>query len=224
MLCVMGKGNCPFPCRTCDVPKDRLMDPITNDIPVRDEEYLKRLLQGSWGIYCKSVVRDADGRKRKLTPPERAVLDEIHSNSIHPIMPAFLELRPPFEGDSHYMLAPPDIMHTLIGLMVNWVSLVIVICAVIAEHELYKDSFNNNLGHLDDAIASIPLEHSFPYKLSHFRKGVTVHIPQASAKNSGDGGGISGVLGMMNHQEVPGLVFQILLCKLPSHPFICILI
>ena len=137
---------CPFPCRICDVPKDRLFDCNVDDIPYRDDSLVRDLLDGAWGTFCKSVKRFPGSNVRiPLSAREKGILNTCQSLSIYPIKPAMMRLMKPYPEYSMYESFPPDIMHTLIGgLMITWVSLVMVICAAISESREYRDQYRYN--------------------------------------------------------------------------------
>ena len=95
--CAMGKGSCPYPCRMCECPKSRLFDCNVDDIPLRDDDFVRDMLAGAWGAFCKSMQREADtGRAVRLTAWEQHVLKECARLSIHPIMPALMMLEKPY--------------------------------------------------------------------------------------------------------------------------------
>ena len=95
------------------------------------------------------------------------------------IMPAFMKLEKPYPEYTMYESFPPDLMHTLIGgLMEGWISLVLVCCAVIGEMPAYRGRHRYNMGVLDAAIANIPRVHSMPYTMRHFARGVSCFCPK----------------------------------------------
>ena len=211
---VFGKGNCPFPCRMCECPRSRLFDVNIDDIPYRDDEYVTTVLDGAWDAFCKSMKRVPGTDSRvPLTVSEQYILNECARLSIYPIKPYMMLLDKPYPEYTMYESFPPDLMHTLIaGLMVGWVSLALVCCAVIGEMPEYRGHHRYNLGVLDAAIANLPRHHSVSYPMRHFRRGVSCFCPKSATVKSKQGGTTS-VLGMINHQEVPDLMLQVLLCK-----------
>jgi len=189
------------------------MDPNFEDIEYRDSDEVTEKLNDAWLAFCKDVRRDLVSRK-KLTISARQVflLKFASERSIYPMKPAIMDFPKLHENHSWYLAAIHDKMHTVGGLLEGWVSTTIVICSVVGSMPEYRDHYRHNLGVLDELLSGFPRDHSAPFNMRHFKDGVTCFCPIKQGNNAKKGSG-TGVLGMMNHQEVPGLVLQILCCK-----------
>ena len=113
-------------------------------------------------------------RPKDLPKEMKEALKFCELNSLQPLLPAFNELAPAYEGHTSYSMVPPDLMHTYIGLLESWISMTLVVIALIRrEYPEYK----RNVAHLEEKLAKFPFKQAMPFKEKHFNRGLTIYVP-----------------------------------------------
>jgi hypothetical protein len=108
---------------------------------------------------------------------------------------------------------PPDLMHTFVGILEAWISMVVTIIAKVKrDHRGYE----HNLAVIEDLLARFPYKQAMPFKCKHFNRGLTIFIPRLASKLDDKTTGY-GDLKLIDYKDVPHLMFQIILCKLAFH-------
>ena len=64
---------------------------------------------------------------------------------------------------------------------------------------------------LDQLISKFPRGHSLPFRVAHFRNGLSVYLKSALSSKKKMGVGTSG-LGSMRFQDMPSLLIQMMIC------------
>jgi len=97
--------------------------------------------------------------------------------------------------------------------MESYLSLALVTTAAIPHFGAkYQEPYRYSIGTLDRLLAAFPRDHSAPFNFRSYNDGVSCFCPSKQGGKAQHGSG-TGVLGMMNSQQVPGLILQVLLCK-----------
>jgi hypothetical protein len=106
-------------------------------------------------------------------------------------------------------MVPPDLMHTFIGLLESWISMVMTIIA-----KVKKDYINyaNNIATLEEMLAWFPYKQAMPFTCKHFNRGLTMYIPGLDS-NLNDKTTGYGDLKLIDYKDVPSLMLQILICE-----------
>jgi hypothetical protein len=98
-------------------------------------------------------------------------------------------------------------LHTILGgILKDWIFNTVVIISSIS---LTNINYRHNLQRLDIKIANFPTAQSMPFHMHKFNDGITPYLKKATGKNKALS--TSG-LGGLNHQQVPSLVLQMLIC------------
>lgn len=197
-----------MPCRVCQIRRSDILKFNAQAIVPRDDNASGELLPFAFPAYCKKL------KSLPLTANEQALLQWCKDNSLNPLRPSFFSLRKPYDDFNVYSMAPFDYMHTLGGVMENWVSTTAVCTAECGKHPEFKRAYSGNIGTLDLKISHMPLKHGLPLTMTHFKEGVSGIVGLGSTENSNRTGG-SGALGMIDCQDVPQLVLQMILGKSP---------
>jgi hypothetical protein len=176
-----------------------------SNVDLRDSEKYKPYLHNAFEVFVKKCKVG----QRGLTDEEKEKLAFCYDHSVQPIFPALCELEASYNGFSAYQRTPHDILHTVIGMLEYWLSMVVTIAAKIgADNELFKD----NISVLEGLLREFPHKQSMPYRVKHFSKGLSSYIPalkkNVAVKTTGYGN-----VGMMDNKDVPSLILQLLLCK-----------
>jgi len=200
-----------MPCRMCEVTKSEvLMFNFSNLVP-RNDECNSALLEFALEAYCKKL------RGQGRTAAEERLLEWCRVNSLIPLRPAFFKLYKPFREFNVYEMGAYDLMHTLSGVLENYASSAGVCIVELGKFPGYRDEYYDNIGRLDTKIANIPRKHGTPsLKMRHFSDGVSGILGLRSNENSSRTSG-SGNLGLIDDQDVPQLVLQLILCKCTYH-------
>ena len=122
-------------------------------------------------IYICIVL--APGNVRTLSERDREVLQFCQAHIIYPILPAVYELQPAYDRHTVYDQFPPDILHTLIGLLEYWVSMVITI---IAKMQKILDR-PHCISRLEQMIQNFPYRQTMPYRIRHITNGLASIVP-----------------------------------------------
>jgi hypothetical protein len=167
-------------------------------------------LSNVWKIFCKRR-RVATGKQ--LTNTEKELLEWCRQNSVQPIQPAFECLSSPFPLWSHYMNYPPDRLHTLIGGLEMYLSMLalILLQIPIAYPEFKGTKYSDGIGKLDELLKSFPHRQSMPVKTKTFNGGISIYIPSILDNTKKVTG--YGSIGLIDSEDVPLLFFQVLFCK-----------
>jgi len=160
-----------MPCRMCEVAREDMMNSDIELIRKRESQWYKEVLETAWPAFCRYVT--APGDVRTLSDRDREVLDFCRAHSIYPIYPAFYELESSFEGHTVYDQFPPDVLHTLIGLLEFWVSMVITIIAKIGK---LLDR-PHRISHLEQMLQMFPYKQTMPYRVRHITNGLASIVP-----------------------------------------------
>ena len=183
-----------------------MMNSDISDCRIRSQHEYKEHLTNAFKAFCMSVKIDFP---RNLPGDMQECLEFCTNHSLQPLLPAFNMLEPPFEGHSSYLMVPPDLMHTFLGLMESWISMVVTITA-----KVKKDFANyaNNIATLEEMLACFPYKQAMPFKCKHFNRGLTMYIPGLDS-NMNDKTTGYGDLKLIDYKDVPSLMLQIIICK-----------
>ena len=202
-MCLCGLGS-EFSCRLCYCGRTELQNPYVLHFQRRCGIEEKAVLEKAFEIFCASLVRGG-----KLSQEEQSILDYCEEKCIFPIKPALMDVQSPFDGFSPYEYLRPDLQHTVQGrLKSSWIFQTVVAIARISSTR--KREYRDNLALLDDALMNFLPKHSLPFEFDHFEAGVTTYCYSATdsrAKLTTSG------LCKIDHQRVPSLVLQMLICK-----------
>jgi len=127
------------------------------------------------------------------------------------------ELQPCHDGHSAYDQFPPDILHTLIGLLQAWASMVITIVAKI--QKLYPEEHGRSIAVLEDLLLTYPYKQAMPFRVKHFQKGLSSICPGLRGKDEAKTTGY-GDIGMIDNKDVPSLVLQLLTGTHSMYPIV----
>ena len=172
-----------------------------DNFEIRNSEEANYHLSYAFDAFCKSC------RNEYINKNEVDALQYCDKNGLHPIKPAILDLPVPYLSFNPYTYAPPDVLHTVLsGILKDWIFNTVVIISKIS---LSDPSYRHNLQKLDIKLANFPTAQSMPFHMHKFDEGVTPYIKKATGENKGLS--TSG-LGGINHQQIPSLVLQMLIC------------
>jgi hypothetical protein len=190
----------------CEVTKSEiLMFNFSNIVP-RNDECNGTLLEFALEAYCKKLR--GEGR----TASQERLLEWCRHNSLVPLRPALFKLYKPFRGFNVYEMGAYDFMHTLSGVLENYASSTGVCIVEVGKYPNYRTEYYDNIGRLDIKIANLPRKHGVPINMRHFSDGVSGILGLRSNENTSRTSG-SGNLGLIDDQDVPQLVLQLILCK-----------
>ena len=168
-------------------------------------------LSSAWSTICKFCREDS---RKNLTREEKDLLKWCSSNSVQPLLPGLHDLMPPFPGWSPYMMYPPDRLHTLIGFLEMYISQYTLCLYKTSLLPQYKGTpYAEGMGYLDSIVKEFPWKHSVPVKMKLFSGGVSQYCPNLDGKSKKKVTGY-GSLGMIDSEDVPLLLLQVLFCKL----------
>ena len=209
------RGNTQYPCRLCTCLRKNIMNPNIDECVLRSSDENSVFLKDAWLVFCKSIKHDlGTGKKLRLTQTEKNILVKCKNSSVKPMLPAFFEIPSPFPGFSSYSYAQPDMMHTFLkGPCEQWIVDTIICLECISTISRYQLQFQNCLGKLDTLLSKFPTKHSLPYTLKKFKSGVTNFVVGRSSKSKKKKGDSKSSLGMIDAQDIDGLIIQLLLCK-----------
>ena len=185
---------------------DVLKANIRNLIP-RDSRVSKKRLKNAYKIYCSKL------RGRHISNEENEVLTWCTEHSCLPILPAFFDLRSVYPGFQVYSMGPSDMLHTLIGFLEYFASSSVVCIAECGKIPKFRNRYGDNIGRLDAKIANIPLKYGVPVQMKHFKDGISAFVGMKGNRENEKRSSGMGHLGMIDSQDVPDLVLQLLLCK-----------
>ena len=109
---------------------------------------------------------------------DKEILAFCREHSLYPLLPALSELQPAYEDHSIYDQFPPDLLHTLIGLLEYWVSMVITIIA-----KMQETTNPHCLSRLEQMLQDFPHKQTMPYRVRHFTNGLASIVPGTRLKN-----------------------------------------
>ena len=168
---------------------------------IRNFEDSNIFLDVAFDAFCK------DCRNNDINEFEEQALDYCANNCLHPLKPAVFDLPLPHLSFNPYMYAPPDVLHTILsGILKDWIFNTVVIISKIS---LSKQNYRFSLQKLDIKLSNFPTAQSMPFPMHKFADGVTPYLKKATGENKTLS--TSG-LGGINHQQIPSLVLQMLLC------------
>ena len=186
-----------------------MMKPTVENFTLRQKQHNSGDL---WRIFCKRARPES---RRQLTREEKRALSVCQQNSVYPLQPGLEGLAAPFPGWSPYMMFPPDRMHTLIGVLEMYIAQYAICLEKISVLPKYRNTkYAQGLGYLDSLLKEFPWKHSVPVTMKHFSTGISDKVPTvtSSAKATGFGS-----VGVMDSEDVPLLLLQILFCKSYKH-------
>jgi hypothetical protein len=183
------------------------MQSSVDDAPLRDSAEYKVNLKEAWPAFCRSMRAET---RKNLSARDREILDWCKSKSIHPMLTSLSKMVPEScSWQTSYDMVPPDIMHTVMGVMENWLNCVLVIITKLSGK--LRGKYMHAISRLDKMLINFPWRHAMK-NLSHFDKGITAFCTGMSGTDKEKTTGF-GKLGMIDAKEVPMLVLQVLLCK-----------
>ena len=200
-------GNTFFPCRICEARREDMMNSDLSEYYMRHQDSYTKYLKYAFDSFCTSVKIQYP---RNLPDRMKRCLEFCQNNSLQPLLPAFSLLQPCYKGHSTYSMVPPDLMHTFIGFMESWISMVMTIVAKI-KHEYV--TYSSNLSTLEEKLANFPFKQAMPFKCKHFNRGLTIYIPGLDS-NLNDKTTGYGELKLIDYKDVPSLMLQLIICKL----------
>jgi hypothetical protein len=110
---------------------------------------------------------------------------------------------------------PPDLMHTFVGILQSWTSMVVTIIAKVGnEYRLY----DRNIAILEDMLGRFPYKQAMPFPLKHFNRGLAVYIPNLDSNLDEKTTGY-GEMKLIDYKDVPTLMLQIIICKIIQNLF-----
>jgi len=204
-------GNTKHPCRICEVHRVAMMNSDISEFCIRDTQKYNDHLEGALAAFAMSVKIKFP---RNLPDRVRDCLQFCKDNSLQPLYPALNWLEPAYIGHSTYQMYPPDLMHTFVGILEAWISMVVTIIAKVRKD--YRAGYGHNLAVLENLLARFPYKQAMPFKSKHFNRGLTIYIPGLDSKLDDKTTGY-GELKLIDYKDVPHLMFQIILCKLSFH-------
>jgi hypothetical protein len=196
------------------VHRDDANKPNIRDLPIRDFEEAIPRWQNAFEVFCRYLKESKRSRLHLLSDDDKDLLDYFDSKSFHPIMPAVCSVPLPYPGFPIARLFRADLMHSLLGLLRNWVFYTYVSLIQECRRSKYKGRFNLGPAKLDIALANMHnlLQSCMPYEHSHFSKGMSLfcHATRSGTKSKATQSG----MGKLDSAKVKDLVLQMLLCKL----------
>jgi hypothetical protein len=211
-FCVKGRGTF-MPCRICQVTRDIILRFNASDLCPRNDVANAELLEFALPAYCNSL------KGVRLSIEENRLLEWCDSQSLIPLLPALFKVPKPYPDFNIYSMGPYDLMHTITGILENWASTTAVCTVEVGKCNGYKDRYYDNIGRFDLKLANIPLKHGVPMNMKHFKQGISAIVGLRSNENDKRTGG-GGSLGLIDSQDVPQLVLQMLLCTYQHLRFI----
>jgi hypothetical protein len=199
------QGRTFKPCKICEADRHEIHD-CNVECNLRNAGYLHAL---------QSVAQIAFGKKVQglpLSVHDMNVLEVCKLESLNPVAGAFLgpdfEL---FKSRHHMLMFPPDLLHTVCGgVLKSWIFWTMVIVVRVGEMDPnYRDK---NVALLDACIADFPMQQSMTGKFRSFPKGVSEFVKSATAIGISSKDVSTSGLGGIDHQFVPCLVEQMVLC------------
>jgi len=116
-------------------------------------------------------------------------------------------------------MCPPDILHTIIGgILKDFLFYACVIVSILGKRNDTKRIYRDNLSRLDQKIKSFPTKQALNYPIKRLPQGITPYVtsttgPLRKKKLS------NSAMSNLDHQDVPGIVLQILICILDESIF-----
>jgi len=210
-FCIKGRGT-RMPCRMCEVLRNEILLFDTGDVVPRNAEVNDELLHYALPAYCRQL------KGQRLTANEKRLLEWCKGNSLIPVRPALFNLPKPFPTFNIYSMGAYDLMHTIAGLLENYVSTAAVCVVEVGKYPGYKDRYYDNIGRLDMKIAHMPLKHGVPLNMRQFKEGISGIVGLRRTENTDRTRG-GGSLGLIDSQDVPQLVLQMILSKFKTRTF-----
>ena len=205
-------GQTAYPCRIDEIPKQDMMNSDIGDYPIRDSTQYNTVLMNAFAAYAMSVKIQYP---RYLPIHMRQCLDFCFEHSLQPLIPALNRLQPAYKGHSAYEMFPPDLMHTFVGILQSWTSMVVTIIAKVGnEYRLY----DRNIAILEDMLGRFPYKQAMPFPLKHFNRGLAVYIPNLDSNLDEKTTGY-GEMKLIDYKDVPTLMLQIIICKIIQNLF-----
>lgn len=115
--------SCMRPCRCCMIKRTDLWDVTCIDcVNLRNSTECKELLDGAFEACCTQL------RGEYVSEDGLNQLAECTRQGIHPVEIALLSFESPHKFFSAYLLAPTDLLHTLLsGLFRDWIVYVVIL-------------------------------------------------------------------------------------------------
>jgi hypothetical protein len=107
-------------------------------------------------------------------------------------------------------------MHTFIGILESWISMVVTIIAKVGND---YDLYDRNIAILEDMLGRFPYKQAMPFPLKHFNRGLTMYIPGLDSNLDEKTTGY-GELKLIDYKDVPSLMLQIIICKIIQNHFL----
>jgi hypothetical protein len=198
------QGRTYKPCRLCESDRLEIHDcSVTSAL--RNSGYVYGLQCAARKVFAKKV------RNEHTTVAENNIMEVCRLESLNPVPSALLG--PDFElfpSKHHMLMFPPDLLHTVCGgILKSWIFWTMVIVVRVGEMDSdYKD----NVALLDSCIADFPVQQSLRGKFKSFPKGVSEFVKSATASGISSKDVSTSGLGGIDHQFVPSMVEQMLLC------------
>lgn len=202
-------GNTFLPCRNCEIKREEMMLSDISMVPIRDSERYNTILCEAFNAYCCYVLAE---RPKDVPQNYKEILKFCESHSLQPMLPTFNKLAPSYEGHSSYRRFPPDLMHTVYGLLEFWISMIVTILLKVGKT---YPAYRHNISSLDKLLNSFPYKQSMPFKVKNFTKGLSTYIPGLHSREDSKTTGYGKGLKMIDYKDEPSLMLQILLCKSP---------
>jgi hypothetical protein len=148
-----------------------------------------------------------------LDEEDLKVLEYCKNSSIFPILPAVLNIEPSYPGFLHSLLFRSDLLHTMIGLLRNWIFYVYVILCRVSKLRRYQHDYFLGPSRLDVAIAEMHylLQGCMPYEITHFHRGMPMFC--RSSKSASTAKLSQSGMSKLDSSKVASLVLQMLICK-----------
>lgn len=189
----------------CEITRSNMMMSNISDQVLRESEDYNFYLKDAFRTFCEYCTKPL----RSITLEQKSIMAFCKQKSVQCLFPTLNSLAPSYPGHSSYERCPPDLLHTLIGLLEFWISLVVTIVAKIAS---INETYSHAIAILEDLLRTFPFKQAMPFRIKHFSKGLAVYCPglngSLDSKTTGYGN-----LGMIDNKDVPSLLFQMLVCK-----------
>lgn len=203
--CACIKQGVTFkPCRLCESDRLEIHD-CSNMSSLRNSGYVYALQSAAQKVFTKKVRNEA------TTSLERNISEACRLESLSPV-PSVM-LGPDFQlfpSKHHMLMFPPDLLHTVCGgILKSWIFWTMVIVVRVGELD---SNYKDNVALLDSCIADFPCQQSLKVKFKSFPKGVSEFVKSATSSGISSKEVSTSGLGGIDHQFVPSMVEQMLLC------------
>jgi hypothetical protein len=198
------QGRTYKPCRICEADRHEIHN-CNVECALRNAGYVHALQTAGEKAFGDKV------RGVPLTHINHKVLEVCKLESLNPVACALLS--PEFQlfpSRDHMLMFPPDLLHTVCGgILKSWIFWTMVIVVRVGEMD---PNYRDNVALLDACIADFPMQQSMTGKFRSFPKGVSEFVKSATATGLASKDVSTSGLGGIDHQFVPCLVEQMVLC------------